>query len=400
MTSERATLMRAGSADESDPHRVTNIELFFDLVYVFAVTQLSHYLLDHPTPAGAFQAALLLGLVWQAWIYTTWLTNWLDPGRDSVRLMLVALMLLSLLMSAALPKAFESRGLLVAAAYAAIQVGRSVFAVVALRGEALFRNYLRLLFWCIASSALVVGGGGVHGHAREALWLAALGVDLLGGAIGFYTPGVGRSDTHDWTIDGSHFAERCQGFVIIALGESIVVIGTTLSGLRLTGWTIGAFAAAFVGAVSLWWVYFDRSAEAGAQMIAASDDPGRLGRSAYHYTHPLMVAGVIVTAAADDRVLAHPSLVAGTVTAWMALGGTALFLAGHVIFKLEVWRAVPWSRVLAVVALLLLVLLADHVDALWLGGFGCLVVIAVIVNDRLRPVSAIQPAGLDVSADG
>jgi low temperature requirement protein LtrA len=387
MTSTRpVSFLREGSREGADRHRVTNIELFFDLVYVFAVTQLSHYLLDHPTAQGAFQAALLLGLVWQAWIYTTWLTNWLDPDRDSVRLMLVCLMLLSLVMSAALPEAFEGRGLLVAISYAAIQVGRSVFAVFALRGETLFSNYVRLLVWCVVSSSLVILGGALHGHLRELFWCVALAVDLIGGAVGFYTPGSGRSDTHDWTIDGSHFAERCQGFVIIALGESIIVTGTTLSGLTFTAWTSGAFVAAFAGAVALWWVYFDRSAEAGARMIAASDDPGRLGRSAYHYTHPIMVAGVIVTAAADERVLAHPSHVAGYVTGWMALGGTALFLAGHVLFKLEVWRQLPWSRVIAAVVLLLLVPLAPHLPALWLGALGCAVVVALVVSDRLRPI--------------
>jgi low temperature requirement protein LtrA len=392
MTSTRPTsFLREGSREGADRHRVTNIELFFDLVYVFAVTQLSHYLLNHPTAQGAFQAALLLGLVWQAWIYTTWLTNWLDPDRDSVRLMLVCLMLLSLVMSAALPEAFEGRGMLVAISYAAIQVGRSVFAVVVLRGEALFSNYLRLLVWCVVSSFLVVLGGVCHGHSRELCWVAALAVDVVGGIVGFYTPGRGRSDTHDWTIDGGHFAERCQGFVIIALGESIVVTGTTLSGLSFNAWTTGAFVAAFVGAVALWWVYFDRSAEAGARMIAASDDPGRLGRSAYIYTHPIMVAGVIVTAAADERVLAHPSQVAGYVTGWMALGGTALFLTGHVLFKLEVWRQVPWSRVVAAVVLLLLVPLAPHLPALWLGTLGCAVVVALVVSDRLRPI----PTGPD-----
>jgi low temperature requirement protein LtrA len=236
-----------------------------------------------------------------------------------------------------------------------------------------------------------VVGGVVHGHAREALWLGALVVDQVGAQVGFYTPGIGRSETRDWTIDGGHFAERCQGFVIIALGESIIVIGTTLSGVTITAWRAGALAVAFLGAVSLWWVYFDRSADAGARMIAASIDPGRLGRSAYHYIHPVMIAGVIVTAAAEERVLADPSHAAGYVTGWMALGGTALFLFGHVLFKLDVWRQVPWSRVIAVVVLLLMVSLSPHIPALWLGVLGSAVVIAVVVTDRLRPV----PTGPD-----
>jgi low temperature requirement protein LtrA len=111
----------------------------------------------------------------------------------------------------------------------------------------------------------------------------------------------------DWTIEGAHFAERCQAFILIALGESIVVIGASLSGLdTVTGLVVAAFVVAFAGSAALWWIYFDRSAEASARRIAASNDPGRLGRSAYHFIHPIMIAGIIVVAAADEEVLTPP----------------------------------------------------------------------------------------------
>src|SRR3984957_17959652 len=145
--------------DRSAGQRVTNIELFFDLVYVFAVTQLSHYLLREPTVEGAFQTAILLAMVWLAWAYTTWVTNWLDPDRLQVRLLLVALMLVSLAMSVALPSAFGPWGLWVGGAYALMQIGRSVFMVAVLSSGTLRRNYERILVWCIASGALAVGGG-------------------------------------------------------------------------------------------------------------------------------------------------------------------------------------------------------------------------------------------------
>jgi low temperature requirement protein LtrA len=135
---------------------VTNIELFFDLVYVFAVTQLSHYLLDHLTVAGALQGALLLAMVWQLWAYTTWLTNWLDPDRLPVRLLLLVMMVISLVMSAALPSAFTDSGLLVGSSYAVMQIGRSIFAVWALRGQPLAANFQRILAWCCVSGALAV----------------------------------------------------------------------------------------------------------------------------------------------------------------------------------------------------------------------------------------------------
>ena len=281
--------------DRSGVQRVTNIELFFDLVYVFAVTQLSHYLLGHPTVAGALQAGLLLGMVWMLWAYTTWVTNWLDPERMAVRLLLVVLMLVSLAMSVSLPRAFEDLGLWVGGAYAIQQVGRTVFMVIALRGHPLEANFQRILVWCVASSALAVGGGLAHGNARALLWLGAVCVDLLGGLVGFYTPGLGRSHTSDWTIEGGHFAERCQAFILIALGESIVIIGATLTEKPVSVADATALVVGFTGAVAMWWLYFDQSAEAAVGKIARSDDPGRLGRSAYHLIHPVMVAGIIVS---------------------------------------------------------------------------------------------------------
>jgi low temperature requirement protein LtrA len=194
-------------------------------------------------------------MVWPVWVYTTWVTNWLDPQRTPVQLMLVALMLGSLVLSAALPRAFEDRGLWVGAAYAVMQVGRSMFAIAGLRGDRLQRNFQRILAWCIVSGALAVLGGFAHDGARAGLWIATIAVDLLGGVVGFYTPGLGRCTTEDWTISGSHMAERCQAFVLIALGESVVVIGATLADLyTVSGAEVGAFVAAFLGVVALWWV--------------------------------------------------------------------------------------------------------------------------------------------------
>ena len=145
--------------DRSGLQRVTNIELFFDLVYVVAITQLSDHLLADPTVRGALQTGLLLVMVWLIWSYTTWVTNWLDPERMAVRLLLVVLMLISLAMSAALPRAFTDLGLVVGAAYAIQQIGRTTFMVVALRGHPLQANFERILAWCVVSSAFAVAGG-------------------------------------------------------------------------------------------------------------------------------------------------------------------------------------------------------------------------------------------------
>jgi low temperature requirement protein LtrA len=370
--------------DRSGVQRVTNIELFFDLVYVFAITQLSHYLLGHADVRGALQAGLLLVMVWLVWSYTTWVTNWLDPELMAVRLLLVVLMLISLVMSASLPRAFEDLGLWVGGAYAVQQIGRTVFMVIALRGHPLEANFQRILAWCVVSSAFAVAGGLAHGNARALLWLVAVCVDLLGGIVGFYTPGLGRSRTSDWTIEGGHFAERCQAFILIALGESIVIIGATLTEMKeVTAASVTAFVIAFAGSVAMWWLYFDRSAGAAAEMIARSDDPGRLGRSAYHLIHPVMVAGIIVSAAADEKVLSDPGQKASAAAAWMILGGPALFLAGHAAFKLVVWRVISWPRLAGVAGLALLALAAHAIPALALAACAAVLVTAVAVSDRL-----------------
>jgi low temperature requirement protein LtrA len=380
-----------------DDVRVSQIELFYDLVYVFAVTQLSHYLLTHRSADGALQAAVLLAMVWQVWVYTTWLTNYLDPDRQPVRLALVLLMLTSLVFAAALPYAFETRGTLIAVLYVVIQAGRSVFGIWATRGTELLMVFVRLLPWSLVAGVPMLAGAAVHGNARVALWAAAVAVELAAASIGFALPGVGGSRTTEWTIDGSHFAERCQAFVLIALGESVVVTGATLSGLfgpeeHTSFARYASFVLAFAGTVALWWVYFDTAAEDSARVIAESDDPGRLGRSAFHWVHPLIVAGIIVSAAADEAVLEDPTRRGVLTTSWLVVGGVALFLAGHAVFKALVWHVVSWSRVVAVVVLLALLAVAPHLTALALGIATLAVVVAVVIADRLQ-----HPARLDVA---
>jgi low temperature requirement protein LtrA len=375
---------------------VTNVELFFDLVYVFAATQLSHLLVQHHTAVGALHAAVLLAMVWQIWVYTTWAVNYLDPDRTPARVMLVLLMLGSLVLAAAVPGAFQEHGLLVAVTYVSMQAGRVLFTIWALRGDRLQIVFLRILPWTLTSSAIVIFGATQPAGLRALCWGAAIGIDLVGAALGFFVPGLGRSATTDWTINGNHFAERCQAFVLIALGESIVVIGSRLELEHPSTRSILAFGTAFAGAVALWWIYFDRAAEDSAREIEHSDDPGRLARNAFHYVHPLIVGGIIVVAAADELVLEHLDAPADAPTAWLLLGGAALFLAGHAVFKALVWRAVSWPRVIAVVVIVAGgALVAPHVTGLTLAAGTVVVLVAVAVADRfLHPVEAAAPAAL------
>jgi len=368
---------------------VTNIELFFDLVYAFAVTQLSHYLLENATVDGVIRAAVLFGMVWTIWASTAYLVNWLDPNQLPVRRLLLAIMVVSLISSAAIPAAFEAAGLAIGASYAAVQIGRNLFAVYATRHEALERNFQRYFVWSLLGGSLAIVGGLAQGHLREILWALVVALDLFSAAVGFYVPGLGRTATREWNVDGAHAAERIQAFVMIALGESIVIIGASLSGFRnlSLGETI-AYLLAFITTVALWWVYFDRSAAFAAQALASSPDPGRLARSAYYWAQVPMVAGIIAVAAGDRLLLARPTQPAGVATACILLGGTAIFLAGHALFKLAVWHRVSRSHLAAIILLLVLIPIAVFLPGLAVAALaivGLSIVLAALRGQPLLP---------------
>jgi low temperature requirement protein LtrA len=374
-------LLRARDGGEQP---VTALELFFDLVFVFAVTQLSHRLLDHLTFGSALGTLLLLVAVWRAWVDTTWVTNWFDPSRTPVRLMLVSLMLVSLLMSVAIPEAFGERGLMFALAYATIQAGRTAFVVLVLeKSSSLGRNFQRILAWFAIPAVLWVAGGLLEGEARYALWTIAVALEYAGPVAGFWTPGLGRSTTADWTVEGGHFAERCRLFVILALGESLLVTGTTFGEIKPSVATVAAFVVAFLGSVALWWIYFARSDEAARGTFSSSEDPGRLARSAYTYFHLPMVAGIIAIAAADELTVAHPGEHGTLASVALTLGGTGLFLAGHALFKWAVFGVLSWPRVVAVAALMALIPVGFEIPALALSGVAGLTVAGVAVWDAL-----------------
>jgi low temperature requirement protein LtrA len=391
--SDHAGLLRDRNGGEQP---VTPLELFFDLVYVFAVTQLSHRLLDHLSLRGVLETLMLLLAVWGVWVYTAWFTNWFHPDRLPVRLVLVAVMLASLLMSVAIPEAFGERGLMFALAYVAIQVGRTAFTFVALRKSLggthpLSRTFQRILTWFVGAGVLWIIGGLLGGEARYALWLLALAVDYSGPVVGYYVPGLGRSRTEEWTIEGGHFAERCQLFVIIALGESILVTGTTFGEIEPSALAVCAFVVAFVGSVALWWIYFARSADAAREVFTASEDPGRLGRSAYTYFHIPMVAGIIAVAAADELTVAHPGEHGTLASVALTLGGTALFVAGHAFFKWAVFGVLPWSRALAIAALAALIPVGFAIPTLALSGVAGLLVVVLAVWDTLTHRKSVRP---------
>jgi low temperature requirement protein LtrA len=362
-----------------DPARVTFVELFFDLVFVFAVTQLSHGLLAHLGLQGAIETGLLMLAVWWVWIFTAWITNWLDPGQRPVRIMLFVLMAAGLVLSASIPQAFGARGLAFAAAYVFMQVGRSLFMLWALgRHDAgNFRNFQRITAWLIASGVFWIAGGLAGGPQRLGLWAIAISIEYLMPAVGMWVPGLGRSLPQDWRIDGPHLAERCAQFVLIGLGESLVVTGATFADLAWDRFSGEAFVAAFLGSVAMWAVYFNIGAERASHHIARAAEPGRLGRSGYTYLHIPIAAGIIVSAVADGIALTHPHGHAALKDVLAIVGGPALYLAGTALFKRLTAPNLPLSHLVGLGLLLALGAAGGMIARLHLATATTLILIVV-----------------------
>ena len=333
MAAERRSHLRIG---EQADHRVQPMELFFDLVFVFAVTQLSHYLLEHLNLTGALQTAVMFCAVWWAWMFTAWATNWLDPERAPVRLVLTAVMLCSLVLAACMKGAFDGYGIGFALAYCAIQIGRTSYTAWA-RGEwrkGASKNLVRASLYFVISAPLWIAGGLDSDPSRRLLWWAgALAIEYSGPLLFFALPGFGRSKVEEWQISGEHMAERCALFIIISLGEGILVTGATFAGLDKEMPTILGFLTAFVSTVAMWWIYFDVGARRGSELIEHADSPGLLGRQAYTYAHVPIVAGIIVLAVGDEMVLNHPTGHADPRFLIVTVSGAILFIGGTGLFK-------------------------------------------------------------------
>jgi len=345
----KRNLLRARGGDREE--RVGFIELFFDLVFVFAVTQVSHSIILHPDPVGFVQAGLLFLAIWWVWVDTAWVTNWLDVRHMPVRLLLFVLMGAALVMTISLPDAFGERAWPFALAYLFIQIGRHLFMLLALKdhNRANFLNFSRILIWSLAEAPFWIAGAMSDDVAtRMALWGAALTIVSVAPVMNFWVPRLGRSLVETWDVEGHHFSERCGLFIIIALGESILVTGAAFGETDWSAPTVAAFASAFVGTVAMWWLYFDIGAERAARRLAQDKDPGRMARLAYTYFHIPIVAGIIVTAASDEMALAHPTGHAGTAAIVALIGGPALYLFGNMIFKRTSARYFPLSHMVGI----------------------------------------------------
>ena len=293
--------------------------------------------------------------------------------------MLFAIMAAGLLLSTSIPDAFGERGLAFAGAYAFMQNARNLFLLRAI-GDGdppSARNFRRIQAWLLVSAALWIAGGLGEGETRVALWVAALAAEYGSPWIGFWTPGLGRSTTADWRVSPYHFAERAGLFVIIALGESILVTGATFAGLEWTPPHSAAFAVAFAGAIAMWWVYFATTADEASEELARHADPGQLARAAYSYSHIPMVAGIIVAAVGDELLLAHPTGHVETAALAAMLGGPALFLWGSALFNRMIYGEYPRSHWVGLALLAAGVPMARAAPPLALGAATTLVLTLV-----------------------
>jgi low temperature requirement protein LtrA len=371
--------------DAGEEQRTTPLELFYDLVFVFAITQVSHLLLENLSWDGAGHAVLALLVVWWAWNYTTWVTNELDPDSIAVRLVLIGVMLGSLVMAVAIPEAFGEYGLLFAASYVAIQVGRHTFLtfVASERGTLEREAAGRILTWFVAAGVFWIAGGLADGSERTVLWLVALAIDYCAPLVLYWVPGRQRLTGATWQVETSHFAERFQLFMIIALGETIVLTGATTTQQELDVARVAAFGFAFLGTAAFWWLYFNYVAGIAQRRLELAPDRTRLARDAYTYLHVVMVAGVILAAVGDELVIAHPTEELPARELAAVVGGPALYLLAHVLFRLRMAGSLSWKRLSGAAACLAVGAVGGFAPGLVVAGLVVVVLVAVIGAEHL-----------------
>jgi low temperature requirement protein LtrA len=323
------------------------LELFFDLVFVFALFQLSHSLREHLTWRGALHTLLLLLALWWVWNATSGATDRFDPRHTAIQWLVLACMFGCFVMAAAVPEAFSTRGLVFAGTYLAVQVGRALILAVVTRAGRQHRPALRLLFWLSVSAVPWIAGAAVHGWAREALWGLAVAVDYTAAALRFPTPRLGRASWAEFALAGEYLAERHRQFFIIALGELILTSGLAFSGAGLTAEHAAPAVVAFATTALLGRVYIHRAGGVLGTAITAAPDPYRVTVLAT-FAQPIVLAAIVPISVGDEVIIQHP--LDHTEPAWIAaiLGGAAVFLAGRAVYEYAVYARVSRARLIGV----------------------------------------------------
>jgi low temperature requirement protein LtrA len=367
----------------------TFLELFFDLAFVFAFTRLSQEFYKEVGWYGLWDTMVSLLALWWVWSTTVWLTERLDPDRTLTQLVVIVIMFWALVIAAAVPEAFEDNGTVFAVGYVTVQFVRGLFMLVALRGHPLYRATLYSLAWSAASGVLWVIGGPVDRHIQEPLWTVAIIVDYLAASLGWPLPGKGTATNFDLPVGSEHLAERYRQFLIIALGDMVLVTATTFSvrGLTTSRWE--AFVSAFVTTVLLWRIYIYRAGELLGRAIAAAEQPSRSSQAA-SYAHLVMVVGIVLTTVANELTINHPFGPQHPAWTVVLVVGPAVFLFGRALFELTVFGRMSRARLTGMALILLLLPLAQLVPLLATATLIDLVLLAVAVTNaitwRYRPV--------------
>ncbi|TWJ20797.1 low temperature requirement protein LtrA [Micromonospora endolithica] len=388
-----------------DPGRATFLELFFDLVFVFALTRISARAFEDLSlkpgggegwgaVTGGGKTLLLLLALWSVWQGTAWTTSRYDPRRGWLQLVVITALVCSMVMGVAIPRAFSGTGLAFAVAYVVAQVSRPVILLIALGPHPYRRLKARMAIIFAASGVLWIVGALLPTNERVACWLTALAVEYVAVRLGYPVPGLGRSKISKWDIAGEHLAERYQQFFLVALGETILVAGFAYSKGPYHPDQTTAFALALATSIVLWRIYVQRAGQILGEAVANARHPATIGRSAAD-THLVMVVGLTATAIGYELVVEHP--MDQPEPAWIALvvGGPVLFLAGRARFEYEVFSRVSPSRWIAVLVLLACVPVLLHHPPLWSATVAAVVLAAVAVADarraRGRPPEAAAP---------
>jgi low temperature requirement protein LtrA len=374
--------MRIAVSRARDAQRVvTPLELFFDLVYVFAISELSHHLLEHVDLRTGAETVILALAVFYAWYMTAWGANWLEPDRLPVRGLLVGLMFASLLMSVAIADAFDDRAWLFVTGYLLLQVGRAGFLIVALRGRPLGEHFVNDLGWELGTGVLWVAGAFADGDARLVLWGLAVVLSYAGGAALHWLPLRGRRiDVGHTEIAGGHLLERFRLFFIIVLGETVLTMGTAFTGEPFELERLVALAIGFTGTVSLWWCYFQRAERIGVEAVDAADDAGALGLLGTWTLTPIVLA-VIGIAVGDELAIAHPGDDTTRGFTILAFGGPALFLLAQCVFFRAATGRVPRSRLVGLIALAILAVATAPLTLIVGIAASSAVLVAVAITD-------------------
>ena len=383
----------AVSREPGAEREVAPLELFFDLVYIFAVSQLTHHLFGHVDLRTGAETAIMTLAVLYAWSMTAWGANWLDPAQASVKLLLIGLMLASLLMSVAIPDAFGDRAWLFVTGYLLLQVGRSTFLIVALRGRAQGEHFVNNLVWELLAGSLWVAGAILDGEARLVLWALAVVVSQAGIWTVHWLPIRGRQiDLEHTEIAGRHLLERFRLFFLIALGETVVTTGTAFTGEPYELERLLALVIAFAGTVALWWCYFESAEGAGVEAAERSADAGSIGFLGT-WTLTLAVLALIAVAVGDEMAIAHPGDSPTLGFTILAFGGPALFLLAQLFFFRGTLGRIPRSRPLALAALLILAGATAPLTQFAAICASTAVLVAVAITDSCSPVRPRRPSG-------